>query len=76
MFEHGQTDFGPEIVLDDESLYGQYEHDWTKVFLRLPQLPDTIVYCNDGYPENDESPLAISPPSDEATLLLYNAVTK
>ncbi len=76
MFECGQTDFGPEIVLDDESLYGQHGHDWTKVFLRLPQLIDTVVYYNDGHPENDESQLAISPPNDEARLPLYNAAMK
>jgi hypothetical protein len=76
MFEFGQTDFGPEIVLDNESLYGQFRQDWAKVFLRLPQLPDTIVYYNDERPENDETQLAISPPNNEAQLLLYNAVMK
>jgi hypothetical protein len=76
MFKDGQTDFGPAIVLDNESLYGQFGHDWTKVFLRLPQLPDTIVYYNNGHPENDESHLSISPPNDEARLPLYNAVMR
>lgn len=76
MFENGQTDFGPKIVLDDENLYGRFGHDWTKVFLRLPQLPDTIIYYNDGHPENDEDPLSLSPPADEAMLPLYNAVEK
>lgn len=76
MFEFGQTDFGPEIVLDDESLYGQFGQNWTKVFLRLPQLPDTIIYYNNEHPENDETQLAISPPNNEAKLLLYNAVMK
>jgi hypothetical protein len=76
MFEYGQTDFGPEIVLDDESLYCRYGDDWTKVFLRLPQLPDTVIYYNDGHPENDETQLPISPPNDEASLPLYNAVMK
>lgn len=74
MFESGQTDFGPDIILDDEGLYGKLSHDWTEVFLRLPQLPDTIVYYNDGHPENDETELAIPPPKDETWLLLYNAV--
>ena len=27
MFEYGQTDFGQEIVHDDESLYDQYGHE-------------------------------------------------
>jgi hypothetical protein len=76
MFEYGQTDFGPENVLDNESLYGQCGHEWTKVFLRLPQLPDTVIYYNDDHPENDEIQLAISPPNDEAKLPLYNAVMK
>ncbi|XP_014550805.1 hypothetical protein COCVIDRAFT_31535 [Bipolaris victoriae FI3] len=76
MFECGQADFGPEIVLEDESLYGQYGHDWTRVFLRLPQLIDIVVHYNDGHPENDESQLAVSPPNDEARLPLYNAVMK
>ena len=76
MFEDGQTDFVPAIVLDDETLYGQFGHDWTKVFLRLPLLPDTIVYHNDGHPENDKSHLSISPPNDEARLPPSNAVTR
>jgi hypothetical protein len=76
MFEYGQTDFGPDIVLDDESLYGQYGNDWTKVFLRIPHLPDTVFYYNDNHPENDEIQLAISLPNDEARLPLYKAVMK
>jgi len=76
MFEYGQTDFGPEIVLDNESLYGHFGQDWTKVFLRLPQLPDTTIYYNNGHPENDEHNQAMTPPNSKAKLLLHHAATK
>ncbi|KAJ8109697.1 hypothetical protein OPT61_g7273 [Boeremia exigua] len=76
MFETGQTDFGPEFILDDEILYSPCDQDCTRVFLRLPHLPDTIPYYKDGYPENDDAPLDISPPDDEAMVPLFNAVMK
>jgi hypothetical protein len=46
-----------------------------KVFLRLPQLLDSILYYTKGRLE-DRIALAISLPNDEAKPLLYNAVVQ
>lgn len=76
IFEAGQTDFGPEIVLNDENLYAHSDADWTKVFLRLPALADTVPYHDPKHPENDDISQPISSPSDEEMTPLYEAVGK
>jgi hypothetical protein len=63
------------LVLDNEDLYGSYEEDWTKVFLRLPMLPDAVYYSEDD-PKKDEPTDTRDPPSDEAYLPLRNASTQ
>jgi hypothetical protein len=69
-----QGDFGPGLILDDESPYGCFGQDWTKVFLRLPLLLDSILYYNNEHLEDDGMDLAISLPNGESKLPLYNAI--
>lgn len=76
IIDTGRREIGADLILDDPSLYRNLGHDWTNVFLRLPQLPDTVPYYNDGYPENDEQALLLTPPSNEDRVPLHNAVTK
>lgn len=61
-------------VLDNEMLYGNLGGDLTKLFLRMPQLADTVAYC--GYPETEDLPLDSELPADGSMIPLYNAVMK
>jgi hypothetical protein len=75
MIEAGLRDSeNPErlLVLDDEELYGGFGDDWTKVFLRLPLIPDAVAYFG-GDPEQDDVPLDLEQPDEETQLPLFLA---
>jgi hypothetical protein len=58
------------LVLNDENLYGGYGSDWTKIFLRLPMLPDAELY----YPDRvkvDEEKSYLEPPKDEKLMPIW-----
>jgi hypothetical protein len=60
------------LVLNDENLYGGYGSDWTKIFLRLPMLPDAELY----YPDRvkvDEEKSYLEPPKDEKLMPIFKA---
>jgi hypothetical protein len=59
-------------VLDNKALYGDLGDDMRKLFLRMPQLPDTVHYG--GYPETEDLPSHDEPPDDETFLALHNAM--
>jgi hypothetical protein len=67
----------PLLSINIEALYNLPEQDWTRVFLRLPMLPDAV-------PQQGEDPkrslrthtLQLSPPQDKSWLPLCNAVVK
>lgn len=61
-------------VLDNESLYGNLCSDLTKLFLRMPQLSDTVAYC--GIPKTEDLPLDSEPLEDESLVSLHNAMMK
>jgi hypothetical protein len=61
-------------LFDNQALYGDIGHDLAGLFLRMPQLPDTIGYC--GYPETEDEPFDDELPEDEGKSRLYNAVSK
>jgi hypothetical protein len=62
----------PELVLENESLYGAFDKDWAKILLRMPLLPDTVPYCG-GDPEQDDGPYHDEPPDDERLMPLFDA---
>ena len=51
-------------VLDNEALYENLGSDLTKLFLRMPQLPDIVPYY--GYPETEDLPFHDGPPDDQS----------
>jgi hypothetical protein len=61
-------------VLDSEALYGSLGSDLAELFLRMPQLPDTVPYY--GYPETEDLPFRDGPPDDQSMVPLYNAMVK
>jgi hypothetical protein len=61
-------------VLDSETLYGNLGSDLPELFLRIPQLPDTVPYY--GYPETEDLPFDYGPPNDQSMVPLYNAMVK
>ena len=61
-------------VLDNEAHYGHLGGDLSKLFLRMPQLPDTVAYC--GVPKTEDLPVDIELPEDESMEPLYRAVMK
>ncbi|KAF2818196.1 hypothetical protein CC86DRAFT_375973 [Ophiobolus disseminans] len=61
-------------LFDNQALYGSVGPDLEGVYLRMPQLPDTMVYS--GYPETEDLPLDVDPPEDENKLRLYEAAMK
>jgi hypothetical protein len=47
------------LLLDDKAQYGHVGQDWAQVLLRLPFIPDTIMYLED--PDGDEGSIDLSP---------------
>jgi hypothetical protein len=71
IYEAGlQDDQDRLLVLDNEELYGDYGEDWARVFLRLPLVPDTALYYDDGPDIRDYD---AEPPDDERFLPIHNA---
>jgi hypothetical protein len=60
-------------ILDDENLYN-FEEDWTRFLLRMPQLPDVVAYC--GNPELEDRDIVEDPPENEALLPAWDADLK
>lgn len=65
--------FEASSVLDDKNLYN-FEEDWSKILLRMPQLPDVVPYCN--YPEDEDKDFMDDKPEDEALLPIWKAELK
>jgi hypothetical protein len=63
------------LVLDNEELYGGFGDDWAKVFLRLPLIPDAVIYYG-GDPELDDVPVDVEQPAEEKYLPLFQAWLK
>ncbi|KAF2711238.1 hypothetical protein K504DRAFT_466259 [Pleomassaria siparia CBS 279.74] len=66
------------LLLDDETIYGNFGQDWARVFLRLPTLPDTIPYLGDPEIDVESQSIAnlIEPPQENSEMPLYNAALK
>lgn len=62
------------LLFDNQALYGSVRADLEGVYLRMPHLPDTMVYS--GYPETEDLPLDDDPPEDKNKLQLYEAAMK
>lgn len=63
----------PSPILNDENLYN-FNEDWSKIFLRMPQLPDVVAYC--GNPELEDKDIVDEMPEDEALLPAWDAEGK
>jgi hypothetical protein len=63
-------------LFDDPALYGSVGPDLVGLYLRMPQLPDTVGYS--GYPEDEDVPLELDPPEpgEEHKSRLHDAVFK
>jgi hypothetical protein len=60
-------------LFDNRMLYESVGNDLIGLFLRLPQLPDTLYA---GYPETEDLSLNLEPQEDGRKSRLYNAVLK
>ena len=76
IFKAAQGEIGLNLILDDESLYGHFEQDWTRVFLRVPLLLEHALFYNNEDPEDDGTQISFPPPDDEEKLPLYDAVKR
>ncbi|KAF1851965.1 uncharacterized protein K460DRAFT_413453 [Cucurbitaria berberidis CBS 394.84] len=63
------------LLLDDEALYSNPDKDWSRVFLRLPLLPDAGTYLRFNS-ENDKFSWGEYGPKNRSFMPLFNASCK